>query len=142
LENANRVFATCGDIPFVHWANYEKTKLNLYIARYGDTEGIAERVEANLLDLLTVARNSIVLPVPSFSLKVIEKYIGFKRSQSEFGGQWAMAMFIEATETSDESKRKELMDEILKYNEEDLAATWAVFEWLRAKAPAASPAQQ
>jgi len=23
------------------------------------------------------------------------------------------------------------MDEILKYNEEDLKATWAVFEWLR-----------
>jgi predicted RecB family nuclease len=58
------------------------------------------------------------------------------------GGQWAMAMFVEATETSDESKRKQLMDEILKYNEEDLAATWAVFEWLRAKVPAASPAQQ
>jgi predicted RecB family nuclease len=25
------------------------------------------------------------------------------------------------------------MAEILKYNEEDLAATWAVFEWLRNK---------
>ena len=140
LSNAKKVFDTCGDIPFVHWASYEKTKLNLYIARYGDTEGIADRVKANLLDLLTVAKNSIVLPVPSFSLKVIEKYIGFKRSQSEFGGQWAMAMFIEATETSDEAKRKQLMGEILKYNEEDLAATWAVFEWLRAKAPAPSPA--
>ena len=80
-----------------------------------------------------MAKNSIVIPVPSFSLKVIEKYIGFKRSQSEFGGQWAMATFIEATETSDESKRKQLMDEILKYNEEDLAATWAVFEWLKGR---------
>jgi predicted RecB family nuclease len=134
LSNAKKVFETRGDIPFVHWASYEKTKLNLDIARYGDAEGIADRVKANLLDLLTVARNSIILPVPSFSLKVIEKYIGFKRSQSEFGGQWAMAIFIEATETSDESKRKQLMDEILKYNEEDLAATWAVFEWLRGKA--------
>ena len=120
--------------PFVHWASYEKTKLNLYIARYGDDDGVADRVKANLLDLLTVAKNSIVLPVPSFSLKVIEKYIGFKRSQSEFGGQWAMATFIEATETSDESKRKQLMDEILKYNEEDLGATWAVFQWLKSKA--------
>jgi len=27
------------------------------------------------------------------------------------------------------------MAEILKYNEEDLAATWAVFEWLRSKQP-------
>jgi predicted RecB family nuclease len=134
LENAKKIFDTWGDIPFVHWASYEKTKLNLYIDRYGDPDRIADRVKTNLLDLLTVARNSIILPVPSFSLKVIEKYIGFKRSQTEFGGQWAMAMFIEATETSDESKRNQLMGEILKYNEEDLEAMWAVFQWLRAKA--------
>jgi predicted RecB family nuclease len=73
-------------------------------------------------------------------LKIIEQYIGFKRSQSEFGGQWAMATFIEAVETSDESKRKQLMDDILKYNEEDLEATWTVFEWLRAKTPTTNPA--
>jgi predicted RecB family nuclease len=56
---------------------------------------VTSRVIANLLDLFTVTKESIILPVLSFSLKVIEKYIGFKRSQNEFGGQWAMAMFIE-----------------------------------------------
>jgi len=135
LSNAKKVFDNFGDIPFVHWAPYEKTKLDLYISRYGDSDGVGIRVKTNLLDLRTVAKNSIVLPVPSFSLKVIEQYVGYKRKQEEFGGQWAMAMFIEATETSDESKRKELMDEILKYNKEDLEATWAVFEWLRGKVP-------
>jgi predicted RecB family nuclease len=44
-----------------------------------------------------------------------------------------MAQFILATETEDEVKRDSLMAEILKYNEEDLAATWAVLEWLRKK---------
>ncbi len=34
LSNAKKVFDTCGDIPFVHWASYEKTKLNLYSDRY------------------------------------------------------------------------------------------------------------
>jgi hypothetical protein len=29
------------------------------------------------------------------------------------------------------------MGEILKYNEEDLSATWAVFEWLQGKTTAA-----
>jgi predicted RecB family nuclease len=66
---------------------------------------------------------------------VIEKYVGFKRTETRYGGEWAMAMFIEAVETSDEAKRNELMGEILKYNSEDLAATWAVFQWLRAKRP-------
>jgi predicted RecB family nuclease len=134
LENARRVFESHGDIPFVHWASYEKTKLSLYVDRFGDVDGIVARVKANLLDLLTVARNSIVLPLPSFSLKVVEKYVGFTRTLEEAGGQWAMATFIEATETSDELKRKQLMNDILKYNQEDLAATWAVFEWLKTRA--------
>jgi predicted RecB family nuclease len=135
LANAKRVFEAHGDIPFVHWAPYERTQITRYVDRFGDPDGIAARVKANLLDLLTVARDSIVLPVPSFSLKVIEKYVGYKRSQTEYGGDWSMAMFIEATETSDETKRKEVMDEILKYNREDLEATWAVFQWLRTKVP-------
>ena len=41
-----------------------------------------------------------------------------------------MAKFILATETEDEAQRDSLMAEILKYNEEDLEATWAVFDWL------------
>jgi len=135
LKTAKHIFETYGDIPFVHWASYEKTYLMRYIQRFGDAEGTAARVIANLLDLLTITENSIILPVPSFGLKVIEKYIGYKRKQTEYGGQWAMAMFIEATETNDQVKRKHLMDEILAYNKEDLESTWAVFEWLRKKLP-------
>jgi predicted RecB family nuclease len=76
---------------------------------------------------------SVVLPLPIYSLKVVEQYVGFRRTQDEYGGSWAMAQFILATETDDEAKRNILMAEILKYNEEDLAATWAVFDWLRNK---------
>jgi len=135
LDNAKQIFETYGDIPWVHWAPYEQTYLRRYVERFGDAEGIAARVEANLLDLLTVAKDSVVLPLPSFSLKVVEDYVGFERKEAEYGGAWAMATFIEATETSDEGKRKELMDKIVAYNKEDLEATWAVFEWLRGKTP-------
>jgi predicted RecB family nuclease len=133
LTNAKGIFDTYGDIPWVHWAPYEQTYLRRYAERFGDAEGIAARVEANLLDLLTVTRDSLVLPLPSFSLKVVEDYVGFERKEAEYGGAWAMATFIEATETTDEGKRKELMDKILAYNKEDLEAMWAVFQWLRAK---------
>ena len=57
--------------------------------------------------------------------------IGFERTLEEYGGDWAMAKYIEATEMHDERERDRVMDEILKYNEEDLAATWAVFRWLK-----------
>lgn len=133
LAIAKQILETYGDIPFVHWAPYEQTHLRRYVERFGDTDGIAERVEANLLDLLTVTRDSLVLPLPSFSLKVVEDYVGFERKEAEYGGAWAMATFVEATETNDEGRRKELMDKIIAYNKEDLEAMWAVFLWLKSK---------
>ena len=109
-----------------------------YIDRHGDPDGTAARVLRNLVDLLPVTRNAVALPLPSYSLKVVEGYVGFRRKQDGCGGDWAMAKFIEATETENEPERNALMSEILRYNEEDLAATWAVFGWLRGVG-AASP---
>jgi predicted RecB family nuclease len=86
LGIAKQIFETYGDIPFVHWAPYEQTYLRRYVERFGDPDGIACRVEANLLDLLTMARDSLVLPLPSFSLKVVEDYVGFERKGAEYGG--------------------------------------------------------
>ena len=134
LAAAEQVFTAYGDLPFVHWATYEKTNLDMYIDRYGDPEGIAARVKRNLLDLLPITKASIALPIPSYGLKVIEQYVGFKRTQAEYGGDWSMAMFIEATETNDQKRRAALMADILKYNQEDLAATWAMLQWLKAYA--------
>ena len=136
LKIAGKIFDEYGDIPFMHWANYEKTKVSTYIKRYGDVDGMADRVLANLIDLLQITKNSVVLPQPSYSLKVVENHVGFKRTQAEFGGDWSIAKYIEAVETEDEEKRQDIqdiMDEIIKYNEEDLQATWALLEWLRKK---------
>jgi len=136
LASSKKLFDDYGDIRFVHWHHYERVHIEQYVDRYGDPEGVAARVLANLLDLLPITKGAIALPLPSYSLKVVEEYVGFKRTQDEFGGSWAMAQFILATETEDEVERNQRMGEILKYNEEDLAATWAVFEWLRSKTAA------
>jgi predicted RecB family nuclease len=131
LRNAAQTMKDYGNIPFVHWSPYEKTKLKLYIERYGDRDGVAAAVLANLFNLLPVVENAVMLPLQSYSLKVVEEYVGFKRTQQEYGGQWSMAQYIEATETEDEAARQRVMEAILKYNEEDLAATWAVLCWIR-----------
>jgi predicted RecB family nuclease len=66
---------------------------------------------------------------------VVEKLAGLKRTQDEYGGDWAMAKYIEAVVTEDPSVQKEIIDQIMKYNEEDLAATWAVLQWLKGLPP-------
>jgi len=131
LRIARGIFGEYGDIPFVHWAEYETTHIKACVTRYGDPEGVAARVVGNLLNLLPITQRSIALPLPSYSLKVIEKYVGFKRTQEEYGGDWSIAKFIEATEMQDEKERAEVMDQILTYNQEDLEATWAVMKWLQ-----------
>jgi predicted RecB family nuclease len=133
LDLARDVFTQHGDVPFVHWHHYERVRLEAYVARFGNRDGLAARVHQNLLDLLPIAQSSIALPLPSYSLKLVEKYIGFRRTQEEYGGEWAMAKYIEATETEDEKARNAVMHQILAYNREDLEATWAVLQWLRAK---------
>jgi predicted RecB family nuclease len=107
-------------------------KIDAYIKRFGPSE-IATRVKKNLFDLLPITQKSVVLPLSSYSLKVVEQYVGFKRQLEEYGGDWAMAKYIEATETQDEAARATLMNKILDYNREDLEATWAVLQWLNAK---------
>ena len=133
LVKANGILSEYGDIPFVHWYRYEKDHIKKYIERFGDHDSIGERILTNLLDLLPITQESIALPLPSYSLKVIEQYVGFKRTQHEYGGDWAMAKYIEATGMEDEKQRSEIMDEILRYNKEDLEATWAVLQWLKSK---------
>lgn len=105
LSNCQRVFKEYGDIPFIHWHHYEKTKMKLYIERYGDLNEIAQRVLDNLVDLHRLTQQAMVLSEPSYSLKVVEQLAGFKRTQDEYGGKWAMAKYIEAVETEDHSVR-------------------------------------
>jgi predicted RecB family nuclease len=147
LAHARSVFERQGDVPFVHWGDYERTRLRLYVQRFGDPGGIAERVLANHHDLCRAAKRSIVLPLPSYGLKVIEQHVGFRRTIPDYSGEEAMADYIEAVETEDETGRERLMGRILAYNEEDLEATWAVLTWLRdrtaggdAAGPLAAPA--
>jgi predicted RecB family nuclease len=101
LAAANEIFTEYGDVPFVHWHHYERVHIEMYVERFGDPARIAARVLHNLLDLLPITKKSIVLPLPSYSLKVVEEYVGFERTMDEYGGSWAMAKFILATETDE-----------------------------------------
>ncbi len=131
LRAAGELFGELGDVPFVHWAAYEKVKINLYLERYGDRGGVARRVLDNLVDLLPITREAVAVPLSGYGLKEVETLTGYERQLEESGGEWSIARYLEATETDDEALRTAIMDEILAYNREDLEATWAVMEWLQ-----------
>jgi predicted RecB family nuclease len=126
----------CPGTSFIHYGNYEKTKVRLYVDRYGDPSGTAGRLLPLLFDLHPAVTRAVALPVFSYGLKTVERCAGFARGLPEANGAWAMCRYIEATETSDPAARAAIMDQILAYNEEDLDATWAVMEWMRSSRPA------
>jgi predicted RecB family nuclease len=131
LRIAAELLSEQPDLCFVHYGNYEKVKIDLYRRRYEDPSGTAELVLKRLFNLLRATTDAVVLPVYSYSLKVVERFVGFTRKVTEANGEWAMARYIEATESRSAEKRAEVLDQIRAYNEEDLDATWAVLEWLR-----------
>jgi len=131
LQNCKRSFERYGNLPILHWTPYERTYLHKYIKRHGDLEGIAGRVDRNLVDLFPIVKDCVVLPSPTYGLKAVEEYTGFTRKLNEADGQWAMATYIKAVETEDTEERDKLKKQIIEYNKEDLAGAWAAFEWLR-----------
>jgi hypothetical protein len=77
-------------------------------------------------------RSSASPSVRFFIFTIYTLYMNcFRRKLHDSNGAWAMCRYIEATETSDAAGRKEIMSQILAYNEEDLEATWAVLDWVR-----------
>lgn len=131
LANCRAVFERYGDIPFLHWASYEKTLINEYVERYGDPDGTASRVLGCLTDIYTLTSRAFALPIPSYSLKQVEALAGYERSMEDYGGDWSIVQYMKARESEDPVERQAIIDEIALYNREDLEATWAVFAWLR-----------
>lgn len=131
LRRAEDIFARCGDLPFVHWGRYERERIEAYVKLYGDRDGVAARVLANLFDLHVALNDCIALPLPSLGLKVVEKYVGYKRTQIEYGTSLSIRLYMDALAAGEGRKRDELMRQLLTYNREDLEGTWAVFDWLR-----------
>jgi len=134
LTEAAALFEYYGDIPFVHWLDDERRAIDRYVARYGDPDGVAARVLANMIDLEVVMRESIAVPLPSNSLKAISKYAGSKRDLDQYGRDWSLAKYIEVVETGDEFQRSGLVGQVQSNNREDLEATNAVLRWLLSRA--------
>ena len=56
------MFEEYGDLPFIHWHHYERSRLAVYETRYGDVDGVAGRVRRNLVDLLPLPSKRLRCP--------------------------------------------------------------------------------
>jgi uncharacterized protein len=130
LSKMSKIFDRYGDIPIVHFSAHEKTKVSNYINRFGDIDSTGQRVLDNLWDLYRAILNSVTLPVPSYSLKQIESFVGFKRTQEEYGGSWSIVRYNNYLEAPTKDEADEILNEIKIYNGEDLMSIYEVYKWI------------
>ena len=131
---------TCARPVFVHYSPYERTQIRAYARRYND-EGdpivcwlLGD--DSPLLDIQVVTKATFVLPVMSYGLKSIcrdRRLVNFQWRLEESGSQWSVVRYHDYLAATDPAEAAAIKAEILTYNEDDVRATAALVDWLRAR---------
>ncbi len=111
-----------------HYANYEQSALRRLMGRYGTREAELDSLLRGevFVDLYTVARQTLRISQPSYSIKKFETFYGMKRSTEVQRGDDSIVMF----ETWLFSKDDAILEDIERYNKDDCYSTFLLHEWL------------
>lgn len=102
---------------FYHYGHYEQSIL-------GNKWNIAS--EMNLINLEKLVRESVIMPVTSYSLKNIAKIIGFQWKNKKASAQQSMCWYSNYLATKD----KRFLDLSIQYNKDDCIALHIIKSWL------------
>ena len=114
-----------------HYGYYEKHVLQQMEKRYGAPSPLMRKFRENSLDLYNITTNSVIMPLYFYSLKDVAGFIGYKWNDEGAGGGEAMLWYDQWQETG----KKEFLEKLIKYNEDDVRATLLVKEWLEKQRP-------
>lgn len=116
------------DYKIYHYHHYEKTHLNSLSKKYGDSDELNDFIK-NLVDLSTIIEKSYIFPIYFYSIKDIAKHLNFKWQHSKSGGAQSIFWYEQWLETAD----RNILQDILNYNEDDVRATEFLHGWLIAR---------
>ena len=110
-----------------HYANYEKVHLKSLAEEYGGSTSL-DSFQAKLVDLQKVIEKAIIFPLYFYSIKDIAKssFLNFSWRHEKAGGAQSMFWYEQWLETGN----KEILDDIINYNEDDVRATESLFLWI------------
>jgi uncharacterized protein len=113
------------DYAVYHFGNYERVKLNSFQNRYGGSDAL-DRFMERMYDLNEIVKESVVFPLLFYGIKDIGNYIGFLRKGEIAGGGESVAYFERWLTNGD----RDALEEIIKYNRDDVIATRELKDWL------------
>lgn len=134
------------DWPVLHYGETESIALLRLAERQGASEPERERLRARLVDVHQRLRRHWLLPVNSYGLKAVAGWLGFAWSQKGVDGARCLLWWRQWRQGGGGPRRPSRralgrkLGRILRYNQDDSLATWAVVRWLLDQDDALPPA--
>ncbi len=115
------------DYTIYHYATYEASRLEILGKRYGDTDNaVLKHFRSRLVDLKEAAREHAVYPLYFYSLKNICKFLGFSWTSEVQNGRASITAYESWLSTKDHA----ILEDIVRYNRDDVRATAHLLSWL------------
>jgi predicted RecB family nuclease len=115
------------DYNLFHYGSYEKKFVKTMVKRYGPNSDIVDRIENNMVNVLSEIYSKVYFPTHSNDLKSIASHLGFKWSSNNASGIQSLVWRYKWHQTQDADLKKKLVT----YNYEDCLALKTVTETLK-----------
>ncbi|PRN05274.1 nuclease [Pseudomonas sp. LLC-1] len=111
-----------------HYASYEETAIKRLMSQHGTREAQVDWLLRNgkLVDLYKVVREAIRVSEPSYSIKNIEHFYMAKRDGDVTNAGASIVFYERWKETGEQA----LLEQIERYNEDDVLSTYLLRNWL------------
>ena len=105
------------DCTFYHYGHYEQT---IFTSKWETLPKV------RLANIEKIVKDSLIMPVTSYSLKNIAKVLGFKWKNTDANAMQSMCWYSSYLETKD----RRFLDLSVQYNHDDCLALYLIKEWL------------
>jgi len=119
-------FQQLKDVPIYHYSHHEVSTLKRLQKKYKLPDEPIENFIKNSVDLYKIITDNTDWPLSSYGLKAICKFTGFKWSSEDAGGANSIEWYSKFLNGDND-----MMNKILKYNEEDCRATAHLKDYLQ-----------
>jgi predicted RecB family nuclease len=114
------------EAPIYHFCVYEFDTVKRLAKLYNTPYSSVRPVLSRFVDVYEQLTQSVALPVESYALKAIARWLGFEWRDKDASGAKCIYWYDQWLETGDRT----LLEIIQRYNEDDCRATRNVKDWL------------
>ncbi|OLP17083.1 recombinase B [Leptolyngbya sp. 'hensonii'] len=112
--------------PIFHFCPYEVQTVERLGKLYNTPSSLIEPLVSRFIDLHEWVTQTVILPVESYALKPIARWLGFDWRDPNANGALAICWYTEWLEQGDRAS----LEAIIQYNEDDCRAMQRLKDWL------------